>query len=201
MAQRLILVRHGTTEWLERGLIQGASESDLTPRGVHESELTAAALKHIPFNIAFCSPMARARQTAAILCAPHRLEPVIIPQLHEIDFGCYEDAPFFEAPTPQDGLIKRLNLFKRILLMQLTGEKIWHVRRRARAALADMSALQPEGSLLVIAHGVILNYLIQELLGIRRTFHLQPCSISEVMVENGQATVVRTNDTAHLPSA
>ena len=53
MAQRLILVRHGTTEWLERGLIQGASESDLTPRGVHESELTAAALKLIPFNIAF----------------------------------------------------------------------------------------------------------------------------------------------------
>ena len=201
MNRRLVLVRHGTTAWLEKGLIQGASESDLTQRGVRESELTAAALRHIPFDAAFCSPMARARQTAAILCAPHGLETVIIPQLHEMDFGCYEDKPFFEAPEPGDGPLNRFGLLGRILLAQLTGEMLWHVRRRARAALASIHALQPEGTLLVVAHGVILNYLLQELLGTRTSFHLQPCSISEVQIDNGRVNALRTNDTVHLTPA
>lgn len=83
---RLLLIRHGKTAWNEAGRIQGRSDPSLSPAGRRAVEAwvlpaQAAGARWI------CSPLARARQTAAIL---HGTPVAPDPRLIETDWGAWE---------------------------------------------------------------------------------------------------------------
>ncbi|MPZ09042.1 MAG: histidine phosphatase family protein [Kiloniellaceae bacterium] len=83
---RLLLIRHGATDWNAAGRIQGRSDQPLSPAG-----RSAVATWGLPPNAAgarwICSPLVRARDTAAILHAgPVETEPCLI----ETDWGAWE---------------------------------------------------------------------------------------------------------------
>ena len=83
---RLLLIRHGQTEWNEARRIQGRADPGLSPRGRSEvlswripSEWDGARW--------LSSPLRRARETAALLTsAPVAIEPLLI----EMDWGSFE---------------------------------------------------------------------------------------------------------------
>lgn len=83
---RLVLVRHGQTEWSRTGRHTGLTDVPLTERG----EADARALGHLlapwRFGLVLCSPLTRARRTAEL--AGLRAEPD--PDLLEWDYGGYE---------------------------------------------------------------------------------------------------------------
>ena len=60
----IFLVRHGTTEDIEKRIMQGSSDSPLSARGREEARRTGEALSGIRFDAAFSSPMGRAWETA-----------------------------------------------------------------------------------------------------------------------------------------
>lgn len=60
---RLYIMRHGETEWNVRRLYQGHSDIPLNENGVALAEITGRGLRDIPFDLAFTSPLRRARQT------------------------------------------------------------------------------------------------------------------------------------------
>lgn len=82
----LALIRHAPTVWNEDGLVQGHSDIPLSPRGQ-----AAAAGWQVPAELDgyawTCSPLLRARETAALLGA---VEPVVEPRLIEMSWGAWE---------------------------------------------------------------------------------------------------------------
>ena len=83
---RLLLIRHGATTWNEAGRIQGRSDPHLSTQGRAAVERWvlppwAAKARWI------CSPLARARETAALL---HAGRPTEEPRLIEMDWGAWE---------------------------------------------------------------------------------------------------------------
>jgi len=82
----LALLRHGVTDWNQAQRLQGRADTELAPAGRQ-----ALAGKRLPERFAdapvYCSPLRRARQTAALLGIERpRLEPALI----EMDWGGYE---------------------------------------------------------------------------------------------------------------
>lgn len=81
----LVILRHGPTAWTEAGRIQGRADVPLSPAG-----RDAVAGWRLPADFsAFAwasSPLARARETAAILGAAPDIEPALI----EMDWGDWE---------------------------------------------------------------------------------------------------------------
>ena len=64
---KIMLVRHGVTDWNTLGKIQGISDTHLSPDGLHQARLLAA---HCPFEKAdaiYSSDLARAKTTALVL--------------------------------------------------------------------------------------------------------------------------------------
>ena len=59
----LILVRHGESEWNEKGLWTGLTDIGLTEKGKEEAKLAGEKLKVLPIDIAFTSVLIRAKQT------------------------------------------------------------------------------------------------------------------------------------------
>jgi len=202
--QTIYLVRHGTTEWMELHKIQGASNSPLSPRGQLEAQKTAQALERIKFDAVYCSPLGRTRETAADICQARGCQPVIIEDLREIDFGWLEGGRDFNAPNGKLKFIQYIVLLARFLLIQISGERFAQVKKRAANSWQIIQQRCPRGTILIVAHGVLLHYLIGGLLSAeerkqRGRFHLQPCSISELEVDDtGTARVIRLNDTRHL---
>ena len=203
--QHIYLVRHGTTEDIEKHLMQGSSDSPLSARGRKEAQQTAEALSGIHFDAAFSSPMGRAWETARIVAHPHPgMEVIPLDDLHEMDFGFYEKKPYFASPEEVPHGFRRLSLLAKVLFAQVTGESLRSVSKRAVKSWAEISTRVPEGKLLIVSHGVLINYLLKHLVDEQvfktlRTAAIKPCSITELVVGSaGDAQLIRFNDTAHL---
>ena len=83
----VVVVRHGETEW--SAALKHTSRTDLalTPAGRRRAEELGAELAGRDFAIVLCSPLLRARETAALAGFP---DPIIDPDLHEWEYGEYE---------------------------------------------------------------------------------------------------------------
>lgn len=53
----IYLMRHGETDWNKSRRLQGQSDIPLNKYGVELAEKTAAALRDVPFDMAFSSPL------------------------------------------------------------------------------------------------------------------------------------------------
>lgn len=89
---KLVLVRHGQSQWNEKGLWQGWIDIDLTEKGIEQAKETGRQLKDIKFDHAYSSPLIRASKTLdEILKVLHQSDlPVIKDQaMTEKHYGIY----------------------------------------------------------------------------------------------------------------
>ena len=86
-ATRLLLVRHAATTMIEEGRFSGDTGVELSETGREQAARLAERLEPLEIDAVYSSPLSRARDTAHILAAPHRLEVVENPELREISSG------------------------------------------------------------------------------------------------------------------
>lgn len=87
---KLVLVRHGISEWNKLGLWTGWTDVGLAPEGFEEARNAGKMLNDIHFDVAFTSLLKRAQQTLQeILAVLGRKDiPIIADQdLNERDYG------------------------------------------------------------------------------------------------------------------
>ena len=84
---KIYFVRHGETIWNKEKKIQGRSDIPLNEYGKELGMITAQALKDIPFDIVYSSPLIRAKETAEILVKDRNLVIHEDNRLVEMSFG------------------------------------------------------------------------------------------------------------------
>ena len=84
---KIYFVRHGETIWNKEKKIQGRSDIPLNEYGKELGMITAKALKDIPFDIVYSSPLIRAKETAEILVKDRNLVIHEDNRLLEMSFG------------------------------------------------------------------------------------------------------------------
>jgi 2,3-bisphosphoglycerate-dependent phosphoglycerate mutase len=92
MTNRLVLVRHGESEWNKKNIFTGIRNPDLTDKGVIEAVWAGRVLKSegLRFDIAFTSKLKRAQHTLDIMLGEigGEMPPVIEDAaLNERDYG------------------------------------------------------------------------------------------------------------------
>ncbi|HRN88146.1 2,3-bisphosphoglycerate-dependent phosphoglycerate mutase [Hyphomicrobium sp.] len=92
MTNKLVLVRHGESEWNKKNIFTGIRNPDLTDKGVIEAVWAGRVLKSegLTFDVAFTSKLKRAQHTLDIILgeiggdAPPIIED---PAINERDYG------------------------------------------------------------------------------------------------------------------
>ena len=84
---KIYLVRHGETDWNQAGLLQGQTDIALNAQGLEQAREAAERLKDVPFEIAFCSPLIRAKRTAEIIIGDRKITLTTDERLRELNFG------------------------------------------------------------------------------------------------------------------
>jgi len=88
---RILLIRHGETNWNRIHRFHGRSDEPLSQKGRDEAHALALALKDEPLTAIYSSPLIRARETANHIQAFHLSVPLFEEKgLIEMDFGAFE---------------------------------------------------------------------------------------------------------------
>ncbi len=85
---RIVLLRHGETEWSKSGRHTGVTDLPLTEEGEAEARAAGHALARRTFGLVLVSPRVRARTTVAL--AGFGDDAAITPDLAEWDYGTDE---------------------------------------------------------------------------------------------------------------
>ena len=95
----LYLLRHGITEWNIIHKLQGRTDIPLAEEGREMARKACEQYKDIHFDVAFCSPLVRAKETAELVLAGRNLPIIYDDRLKEICFGDFEGTEFvFDKP-------------------------------------------------------------------------------------------------------
>lgn len=86
----LYILRHGTTDWNVLRKLQGRTDIPLNEAGRALARKAAETYADVHFDVCYCSPMVRARETAEILLEGRNIPIIPDNRLREMSFGIYE---------------------------------------------------------------------------------------------------------------
>ena len=86
----LYIMRHGKTDWNAKHKLQGRTDIRLNEEGRMMAESAGREYRDIHFDICYCSPLSRAKETAEILLKGRNVPIVVDERLIEMSFGIYE---------------------------------------------------------------------------------------------------------------
>ena len=200
-----LLVRHGTTDWVEKRILHGVTDIPLNAQGLQQAREAASALASVKAKALYASPLSRCRQTAEIISENLGLAPIYLESLREMDFGWLEGRPFRDHSTQNYGLLARsFDSLMQSVIRPLSGESIRRFRQRVMGAWHRIVEENPQGTIVVVGHSAVINQILIYYFGMnfpdgQTHYSISPGSISEIRIDgDGQATLARLNDTAHL---
>jgi alpha-ribazole phosphatase/probable phosphoglycerate mutase len=202
---KLFLVRHGQTDWNIARRFQGQSDVPLNQTGIKQAKALAGQLSAQHIDALYSSDLQRALETAKVISGLSGYKPDLHSdsRLREINFGDWEGLTYKEIkekyPT---ALAERENdIYKNA---PPNGETLEQLCARVRSMLDELYAKHKDQTVLVVAHGGVLQILLCLALNIKPTmywqFHLSTASLSEIaFYPKGDGAILNLlNDTCHL---
>jgi broad specificity phosphatase PhoE len=199
---RIFLVRHGATQRTAEGRFSGSEGVDLSDDGRWQAERLGERLRREDLTAAYCSPLARAVDTAAIVAGACGLQATVLDGLREISHGhwegltraevearfadeyaAWEEDPFTFAPAG--------------------GESGVAVLARSLPALREIVTAHLGGRILVVSHKATIRLLLSSLLGFdargyRDRLDQDPACLNVLDFRDAvRARLVLFNDTSH----
>ena len=185
---RLLLVRHGETQWNKESRFQGIKDIPLNEKGKEQGRKAAEFLQEVEINFAVTSSMLRPKETAELILEHHpQVSLESEPQLQEICHGLWEGKLETEIEAEFPGLLTQWKEAPETVQMP-EGENLQQVWDRAIAAWDKIvqtysNADSPQTGI-VVAHDAINKVIICYLLG------LKPDNFWNIKQGNGAVSVI-----------
>ncbi|QDW67337.1 histidine phosphatase family protein [Luteimonas granuli] len=200
---RILLARHGETEWNRAGRYQGQEDIPLSDTGVEQALRLGERLRDLRIDRAVASPLSRARDTARLALGEARADMLDLDEgLMEIAHGTWEGKLASEIrESDPERLAAWRDAPDRVQMPG--GESLAQVLGRSWPAFANAcEGLGPEDTLLVVSHDAVNRVLLCRVLGLPLdrlwTFRQAPATLNLLEgPEAGRLEVVRLNDCAH----
>jgi phosphoserine phosphatase len=185
---RLLLVRHGETQWNRDQRFQGIRDIPLNENGQAQALKAAVFLKETEINHAVTSPLSRPKETAEMILQYHPGVPLETRiDLTEICHGLWEGKLEEEIESSFPGMLREWKSAPETVQMP-EGENLQQVWDRAIACWEEIVKTYSEGdgprTVLVVAHDAINKVILCYLLG------LQPANFWNIKQGNGAVSVI-----------
>lgn len=152
---RILLARHGETDWNRAGRWQGHADPPLNDLGRRQAETLAQQLAQSAVAAIYSSDLRRAAETARIVGDRLGLPVTENPALREIDVGSW-------SGFTRDEVRKRFpEGYARWLAGEIghDGETREALTRRVVGAVEAIAHEHPDETVLVVAHGGVIRAL------------------------------------------
>ncbi len=208
---RLILVRHGETEWNRLRRIQGISDQELNETGRKQAEALAQAMKDKDVTAIYASPLKRAQDTAHAIGRHHAVEIVTLFGLREMDAGEVDGLTYKEMAVQYgDFLEKWMRDCSSVrppggCTLPELQDQVWgaieEIIERQRTHEADRKPA-PGGVVVAVSHFFPILTTLCKVLGQSisecRRMRLDLASLCILDFNPSRTVLVSMNDTCHL---
>jgi phosphoserine phosphatase len=163
---RILLVRHGETDWNREKRFQGQIDVPLNRQGEEQAQKAADFLATVPIHKAFSSPMLRPKDTALKILTHHPdVQLEFFDELKEISHGLWEGKFEAEIEAEFAGELQKWQKNPEIVQMP-AGENLQQVWERVAAAWLQIIRATPAGeTALVVAHDAVNKAILCQLFG------------------------------------
>ena len=179
-------MRHGETDWNKKKLVQGRKDIPLNEYGRHLARETSYGMRQYQIDLAYTSPLQRAKETAEILLEGRNIPLYEDQRIQEISFGLYEgmscvDKTKEENLAPEDAESVE-QLYER------TGEFL--------KSLEESKKLKDK-NLLISTHGAAMTAMLNRMRGSLSVEHFWKnevppnCSVTIVELEGSGFKIIR----------
>jgi len=201
-ATRVLLVRHGQTDWNAQTRLQGHTDIPLNDAGLDQATRLQAALQGETLDAVYSSDLQRAADTARAVCRATGAPLTLEPRLRERAFGRFEGVPFAEIEQRWPDDARRWRGRDPDFGPPDGGEVLRTFYERCVAVALERAAAHPGGAIALVAHGGVLDCLYRAATGVPldapRTWILANASINRLLYTGSGFTLVGWNDDAHL---
>ena len=198
---KIILVRHGETEWNVARRIQGYSDSPLTPTGVAQAQALGARLAQEKFAAVHASDLGRVRQTVAYIVQKTGHAANFAEDLRERGYGVFEGKTMDECEAEMPG---QWSLYRGPDPQAVPpgGESVVRFQERIIGALERVARESDGQTVVVAAHGGVCGALFRHVMklppGTPRSWSLYNASINRFDYRKGKWQLDVWGDISHL---
>lgn len=162
---RLIIARHGETEFNKNGLLQGRGiDAPLNETGKQQAEAISNYLDRYETTHLISSSLKRSWQTAEPIQQKTKLDLNKVKNLDEMDFGVFEGIPYKEV----SGELKDIQeswISGDVEREIPDGESPRGVFERANSSVEELLLGSESSQMVFILHGRLIRILLSEWLG------------------------------------
>ena len=195
---KLILVRHGETEWNIRNRVQGQKGVPLNKKGKEQAKKVALRLKNEQIDVIYCSDLKRAKQTAAEIAKFHKVSLIYTKILRERSFGRIEGIPIEDYRNMREKTGLATYLYR-----PPGGENYVDMQKRVKKFLAMIKKKHSKQNVLVVSHGgvirTIITVLMQKPLSTSHEIEQHNAAVNMIELKTGSSPKIHyLNSTEHL---
>ncbi len=200
---RLLLARHGQTEWHHDNRYVSRTDIGLNETGCREALMLANRAEEEGPDLVLCSPLVRALETARPSAEACGMEAKADERLRELDFGEWEGRTLAEIREEDP---ESASLFEEDPARHgfPGGEPLHKGAERVLGIFVDLHRSHAGRTVLVVAHNTLLRLGLCRMLGIplrdyrRRLPRLVNTAVSEVRFREEGGALYSLNDARHL---
>ncbi len=177
---RVLLVRHGESEWNASRRLQGQANVGLSDAGRRQADALRPVIEAIGPCRAIASDLARVTETAERIGAPNAR---LTAQLREIDVGDWTGRSIVDIETADP------NAYRGWRAGTLTpkGGEAWDIFSGRVCSVIETERADPCKNLLVVCHGGVIRAILQRFLGLNpaNITPVAPASLSALQLAAG----------------
>ncbi|MBN1440366.1 MAG: histidine phosphatase family protein [Anaerolineales bacterium] len=202
---RVLLIRHGQTEWNRVDRFRGRADVPLNKAGLHQAAATAERVSSEwkPAAV-YSSPLSRSMGTAKAVADRCGLPVEICRGLGDIDYGRWQGLTVAEArsrwPADVDAWFAEPHRAR-----IPGGESVAAVRARATQAVRRAACSHPDQTIVLVSHVVVIRTILLDALNATwdRFWKIgqENCAVNVLDVDDTDIRVDSLNDTCHLSGA
>ena len=198
---KLLLTRHGQTDWNIAGRYQGQSDVPLNQTGQTQAAQIAKRLSTETIHAIYTSDLSRAVNTAQAIADFHQLEIKKDTRLRELSFGDWEGMTYKEMSAHSPVLFSKW-MTDSMNISTPNGETLAQLAARVKSAFDQIKDDHKDQTVLVVSHSGALQSLLAVTLGVDLNrywqFRVSQASLSELIVQEDAVTLNLLNDVSHF---
>lgn len=153
MKNKYTLIRHGQTYWNKNKIMHGQYDIPLNETGHKQAKKISQELKHEHFDICYCSPLKRAKSTAAYILLNHRNTKITYDdRLMELSKGLLEG-----KHVKSEEYLKNED-YKFLRKYQIESKKDFF--NRVKSFIDDLESQHSGKHILIVAHSGTIKMLL-----------------------------------------
>ena len=203
---KLVLVRHGETEWNKLGRFQGQRDIALNDRGIAQAKETAQAVVQWQHSAVYSSPLDRTMQVAQEISRLSGKPIKPVPGLQELSLGDLEGVSGEEMRNDWPEVYAAWRDDPATVSMP-NGESLVELQERTWRALVELEQAHlqtqtQDEALILVSHNFAIRSMIGKILGMPLSnFHRMSLSLSSICtvdIDQRGRRLTSYNSTSHL---